>query len=49
MYLAETKTLKQKKPVPFEVSGGNLHHFKITVFQSVTQTRKGRVKEKELT
>lgn len=39
IHLAETKTPKQQKPVPFEVSGGNLYHFEITVFQSVTHAK----------
>lgn len=39
IHLAETKTPKQQKPVSFEVSGGNLYHFEITVFQSVTHAK----------
>lgn len=49
IHLAETKTAKQQKPAPFEASGGNLYHFEITVFQSVTHTWKSKAKEKELT
>lgn len=45
----KNKTPKKQKLVPFEVTDGNLHHFEMTTCQSVTHTRKGSMKGKELT